>query len=125
MPTHVVTKMVRKGIPDIFRRYMWQTFRPITERKADPKWYEKTLEVLKTIQIRDVYLDLIQKDVDRLTPALVGYEVERERWEAKIVNVLKATAIRFPEIRYVQGMSMIVRICLAYMGEEVSAGTQF
>lgn len=47
-----------------------------------------------------------------------GMSYEKTNREKRLTNVLKALAIRFPELGYVQGMGMIAQFPLAYMEEE-------
>jgi len=69
--------MVRKGIPDYFRGYLWRYFVSSKERKEFPNLYK---DILNVCNIKQCHIDQINKDIIRLTPIKTGRELERTSW---------------------------------------------
>lgn len=73
----IVLSMVRKGIPDYFRGYLWRYFIATKERKEFPYLYKN---ILKLCNIKECYIDQIKKDLKRLTPIKTNQEIEHDSW---------------------------------------------
>lgn len=75
----LVIGMVRKGIPDYFRGYLWRYSWSSKERRDFPTLYRG---ILKVCDVKQCHVEQMRKDIRRLAPVRTGLEVERSPWYA-------------------------------------------
>ena len=109
----LVKLRVRKGIPDCFRGHAWKLFTNVDLNiSKEPTLYESLVRV--EITKADKY---IFKDITRTFPNIAIFKNRQGKGMQMLFNVLKALALRFPEVGYVQGLGFMAGLLLTYMGE--------
>jgi len=80
---------------------------------SDPTLYENMIRIEKTKAD-----NIIFKDITRTFPNVSIFKNHSGKGMQMLFNVLKALALRFPEIGYVQGLGFMVGLLLTYMGDK-------
>lgn len=108
---HVVERRVRKGIPDELRGLVWHQISGGQELQLqNPGLYNELVNSKCQLE------PSIVKDLHRTFPNHVYFA--GKCGQDALFHVLKAYAVKDPEVGYVQGMSSIAGVLLLYMREE-------
>lgn len=109
----LVKRRARKGIPDELRGIAWHRISGGRELlNQNPGVYD-TL-----VTARCDLVPNIMKDMHRTFPNHVYFAKKSGPGQNALFRILKAYAVRDPEVGYVQGMSSIAGVLLLYMCEE-------
>jgi hypothetical protein len=108
---NTIARLVKKGIPDTVRAYAWSK---ITEMERFLQEYPPIAELL-TLEPHPCY-EVIEQDLARTFPQISVFTKPTKLVELQ--DLLRAYAQTDPELGYVQGMSFIAGIFLAYMDQD-------
>jgi ankyrin repeat protein len=115
-----IRKKLYKGIPNQFRGTLWLKCCGAQEsRDENPHEYNRLLNA----SLERIHADQIDKDINRTMRGHIKYTTRFGKGQCMLYNVLKAYAIRDPEVGYCQGMSEIAALLLLYLDEELAFWT--
>ena len=104
-------KMVRNGIPSVFRTQVWCKL-----TKVDEKMNHRNDFYIHASKCREAIpssvIDVIEKDIPRTFTGAIGFK------DYQLRNVLYAFALLHPEIGYCQSMNFLAAVLIACCGEE-------
>lgn len=114
--TDTFGELVKSGIPDIHRRWVWSFCSGgLRKLEANPGVYWDLVAKAPVAQSRYI-LDEIDRDVPRSMPGHPFFKMKAALDSLR--NVLYAYSIRAPAISYCQGMNIVAAQLLLYMPEE-------
>lgn len=111
---NVVTRRIRKGIPDCLRGLVWQL---ISGSRDLLLMHQGVYEQLVLYETSASELDII-RDISRTFPSHVYFQQRHGPGQRSLYNVLKAYSVYDREVGYVQGMGFLAGLLLLYMSEE-------
>ena len=112
-------KMIRKGIPDSLRGFIWMKISGAQKLREGRELYDelkKGINENEFIKIPDE--QAIIKDLHRTFPKNVIFNNQLGEGQRQLFRILSCISLRNRRVGYAQGMSFIVAIFLSYLSEE-------
>lgn len=113
-----------KGIPDRWRSVAWHAFCTASARRQQGAAFVPDVQlvaIFHELQCRDCADDAqIDLDVPRTIGAHILFRSRYRGGQRLLFRVLRALALRFPRVGYVQGMAALASTLLCYYDEEMA-----
>ena len=115
--TEDTSKLIRKGIPNKWRSFVWMTFSgAMFDQQRNPGYY--TTLANNALQVKSLAGDQIEKDLHRSLPEHPAFQADSKVGIEALRRVLSAYAAHNPQIGYCQPMNIISSVLLIYNSEE-------
>jgi len=111
----LVKELIRQGIPDIYRGYIWINIANVNNLKIEGL-YQKLKS--QRIDYDNNSIKEIIKDLHRTNPSNIFFKEKEGQGQKSLFNVLRTFSSYYKETGYVQGMGFYIACFLLYMDEE-------